>query len=405
MATQLSTAELGGSVQPHSQNSPSEPLRPNPSIILSGPSVIGPTDAEKKKESERQAWFQNAADEVLNIPTTYLSVAVLIVRWHEDVDDMRNGHDDEIRKLTNLFRGRFNYICEQVKLETSKNPQNELNFAISQHIRNYDGPNNLLIVYYTGHGRLDQLPGDERRLELSAASSSLKRKRDKYAATAFWDLAETPLLQSAESDVLAILDCCFASHAHKGYNEGRRTYELLCPINEFAPGPGPRSFTTALIKSLEELLAELKNRNFTTIKLLDKMNTNRNPLSMLHDRLRKGERHVQLAPLEKKNCRANEKSFLSRPPEKAWVKLRFSLKDPELDQNQIEKLARQLAAAFRNSQIGLRKIHWIKMESDSVSTPVSPTVGGTATAFVAARRLRRKSQTQRLEMETSLSPR
>ncbi|CAO2652883.1 Nn.00g022940.m01.CDS01 [Neocucurbitaria sp. VM-36] len=280
-------------------------VAPKSDMIASEACVITPDDIEKKpekiRESERQAWFQNAVNERLNNPTGYQKVAVLVVRWHDEIDGFSKGHNEEIKKLKNLFSDRFRYEYKEVKLETKKKPQNTLNLAIMQHIEEHDGPNNLLIVYYTGHGRLEGPPGGEQRLELSATASARITQKDRYPATAFWHDAESPLLNSAEADVLAILDCCFASHAQKGYVDDRRTYELLAasPMNQTTRAPGPESFTTALTKSLKGLLAEYKNHNFTTIKLCEKMNMHRNPPSMLWDRLHKHERHVQLAPLEK----------------------------------------------------------------------------------------------------------
>lgn len=99
MATQQETEEAQPLTAPR-QSSPSQTtntaVRPNPTVVT-GDSVIRANDTEKKKESERQAWFQNVANEELNIPTGYLKVAVLIVRWHEEVDAFREGHDKEVR--------------------------------------------------------------------------------------------------------------------------------------------------------------------------------------------------------------------------------------------------------------------------------------------------------------------
>lgn len=235
------------------------------------------------------------------------------------------------------------------------------------------------------------------------SNSPPEKKRNSYAATAFWDLAETPLLQSAESDVLAIFDCCYASHAHKGGLENQRTYELLAasPRDRLAYtySPGSKSFTTALIKSLNELLEEFGNRNFTTTKLLDKINTNRNPPSMLWDRLHKHERHVQLAPLEKKFDQVDEKPFVFGDPEKASIKLRFSVKESELNQKQLEDLARQLPVAFEKANVPLRRIDWIKMES-------SISLRGVGTMVIAANKFnhRRKSRTQEEQSGSSSTP-
>jgi hypothetical protein len=50
---------------------------------------------------------------------------------------------------------RLGYTYNEVRLETTgKKPQHMLNSAIHKHIEDNDGPNNLLIVFYTGHGLL-----------------------------------------------------------------------------------------------------------------------------------------------------------------------------------------------------------------------------------------------------------
>ena len=73
----------------------------------------------------------------------------------------------QVTRLTEIFKGKFGYECDIVKLNNSKRPQNQLDAAIQNHRNEYDGPNNLLIVYYTGHGTVVG-PGDDAKLELAA---------------------------------------------------------------------------------------------------------------------------------------------------------------------------------------------------------------------------------------------
>jgi hypothetical protein len=58
--------------------------------------VTTPDDEEKRKESERQACFEGAVKKKLNIPSGYSKVAVLLVRWHESVDEYAGGHAEEV---------------------------------------------------------------------------------------------------------------------------------------------------------------------------------------------------------------------------------------------------------------------------------------------------------------------
>ena len=52
-----------------------------------------------------------------------------------------------------VFEEGFNYKCKLVELNTEKKPQHQLNLAITSFIDEYDGPHNLMIIYYTGHAR------------------------------------------------------------------------------------------------------------------------------------------------------------------------------------------------------------------------------------------------------------
>jgi alanine racemase len=64
----------------------------------------------------------------------------------------------QIRDLKKVFN-RFGFSkSTEVKLHTKNDetPQHTLNAAIMSHIQHNDGPNKLMIIYYTGHGILDK---------------------------------------------------------------------------------------------------------------------------------------------------------------------------------------------------------------------------------------------------------
>lgn len=83
----------------HRNPPPSETIGQSPVAVLDGAPVWPPEDEkekwELKKESDRQTWFQDEANDILDIPNGYLNVFVLIIRWHEDIDEFK-GHDDEV---------------------------------------------------------------------------------------------------------------------------------------------------------------------------------------------------------------------------------------------------------------------------------------------------------------------
>jgi hypothetical protein len=58
----------------------------------------------------------------------------------------------QVDELVTLFNQHFNYKSKIVELDVQKKAQHQLNNAITSFVLDNDGPNNLLIVYYTGHG-------------------------------------------------------------------------------------------------------------------------------------------------------------------------------------------------------------------------------------------------------------
>lgn len=86
-------------------------------------------------------------------PKRYDNVHVLLLRWAED--DL--GTAGEIKDLEKVFRETYHYTteCETIPSDDS---YNTLEYIIT-HFRKIhdssdspDGPNNLLILYYGGHG-------------------------------------------------------------------------------------------------------------------------------------------------------------------------------------------------------------------------------------------------------------
>lgn len=211
----------------------------------------------------------------------------------------------QIGRLEKLVKERLHYDYSQVTLNNIENPQVALNHAVDNHIATHDGTKTLLLIFYTGHGKMRQ---SDKRFQLYAGPFSTREGR--YEATAFWDEAEAPLFGCAiKSDILVMFDCCFAGAAQKGYLERKRIYELLaaCPSLETTPAPGPTSFTNILIDCIECLLSEQENPSFTTTKLREKIlqHPARSARShpVLCDQLYKYdhpmERHVQISPLQK----------------------------------------------------------------------------------------------------------
>jgi hypothetical protein len=87
-----------------------------------------------------------------------------------------------------------------------------------------------------------------------------------------WSSAEHNI-RATKSDVLVIFDCCYAGELERNVrsNLSRRAFEYLAATSAKSTTrkPGPRSFTTALIWALNDLVAAEKR--FTTQELLRKI--------------------------------------------------------------------------------------------------------------------------------------
>jgi hypothetical protein len=154
-------------------------ITPDPNDVLA--------KAELKREADRQTRFQNVANEMLGSPHGYLKVEVLIIRWHESIDEF-DGHTQEVHRrdeisdpltsllirfvlqiarLEEILTKGYGYNCKIARLTNHRDPQIGLNMAILKHIEDHDHQNTLLIVYYTGHGA-QRVDNTKIRLELSA---------------------------------------------------------------------------------------------------------------------------------------------------------------------------------------------------------------------------------------------
>lgn len=112
--------------------------------------------------------------EEMKVPQGYQNVAVLIIKWNEELDQLKTadevGHcipkdlgcvykliSEQVRKLDKLLRQSFNYSTKIVEINIATSPDLQLKKAILKLVCKYNGPHNLLIVYYTGHGSYNEL--------------------------------------------------------------------------------------------------------------------------------------------------------------------------------------------------------------------------------------------------------
>ena len=77
----------------------------------------------------------------------YAAVNVLLISWKDDDTNSAT----EIKQLQTLFKESFNYTTSWYQIP-SKDSQTSLNQLIASFLHNFGGPDNLLIIYYGGHG-------------------------------------------------------------------------------------------------------------------------------------------------------------------------------------------------------------------------------------------------------------
>jgi hypothetical protein len=77
----------------------------------------------------------------------YLAVNVLLLSWRDD--DI--GCAKEVDNLARMFEEHFNYFVWPYKIP-SEESQRLLAVHVSQFLSQFGGPDNLILVYYGGHG-------------------------------------------------------------------------------------------------------------------------------------------------------------------------------------------------------------------------------------------------------------
>lgn len=221
-------------------------------------------------------------------------------------------------------------------------------------MKKYKSPNDLLIVYYSGHGSFNI---EEQFLQLHAKANCDLSSCD-HPAQLNWNNVEKVLIEEGEGDVLIIMDACFAGNLKVSaqYDLGR-AYEVLaaCMDDQTTDAPGPRSFTHALHKTLETLCD--RGSPFTTSELLSEIQSKRlhNPPNRW-SRSANTPRTIRLAPLPKEKP-PSDASYFNVDPVKQYLTLRIELKDgTRPKQAQIQQLARNVSRAVRDSSktTGLR---------------------------------------------------
>ncbi|KAE9969850.1 hypothetical protein EG328_006637 [Venturia inaequalis] len=316
--------------------------------------------------SQHQVRWDSAMCNELELPEGYHSVAVLLIKWRED-DFKKNTSQEEVSYLETLFREKFRYHTKVVDLshdctclEACRcrcSPQDRFDRSVSRFMEKWDAEHNLVIVYYTGHGsHVPESKTSKGYLSLHATAKS-------YHPHVIWDQAEQNFVQSARGDILTIMDSCFAGNVPPAVNRAyENSYEYIgaCHRDRATSSPGDRSFTKALIDSLNHLLDRPSRQPFTTadlVKTIAEQRWRRKEPPFFESRGALADRRIPLAP-QRLPC---EKRYFENTPIPAYLTLRIELKEETLDPDEVEELARKVAKAVRESKIKTRRVDWLRL--------------------------------------------
>ncbi|KAL9084542.1 MAG: hypothetical protein Q9159_005160 [Coniocarpon cinnabarinum] len=214
-------------------------MQHQPVPVVSKPVASGTNTQNHLENFER--FFQDlnkAAKSILpRVSRKYSGVVVLLIRWeYDDLDT-----ETEINDLEQLFRDAYHYRTETY-LIPSIDSTTELEQRLLSFRTTYDTGDNLLVLYYGGHGSLE--PGKQN------AGRSVWHARANGPEKLVWSDLQG-VLERAKSDVVFILDRCYAPSAttSAGSKEG------LWACNSGLPTTcvDDNSFTRHLIEELKTL--------------------------------------------------------------------------------------------------------------------------------------------------------
>ncbi len=164
----------------------------------------------------------------------YTGAFVLLLRWEDD--DL--GTEIELKDLEAVFRNIYHYSTERY-LIPSVDSTTQLEYKLNDFRKAHDNGTNLLIVYYGGHGSLEYNKRPNR--------SIWQAKQNGGPALGWSDLQG--VLERAKSDVIFILDCCFAASAARGTASKEGLW--ACNSEVTTTGVNDNSFTRNLIEELK----------------------------------------------------------------------------------------------------------------------------------------------------------
>ncbi|KAI9740262.1 MAG: hypothetical protein M1834_004840 [Cirrosporium novae-zelandiae] len=261
----------------------------------------------------------------------YSKVACFLMNWVDD--DM--GTNGEVEQLQEIFGTTFGYLTHSFKIP-SQNSQKIATKEISDFVWAHDSPDSLIILYYGGHGE-----ARDNSLIITACETGNDPSMDFEKIML--------LLKKVKSDVLLILDCCFAGKAFTDQPLGRGKFEVLASssANGYSYPPKEKgSFTRIMINTLPSLLADgpfsastLLRKIYHNSHLQDDVRPMYFEQSLFEDEFDDGR--IWLRPKQ-------DNSLLASPPRPISLDVKLKLNLDKNDKNMIGKAMNRLATRLRS---------------------------------------------------------
>jgi hypothetical protein len=177
-----------------------------------------------------------------------------MMSWEEDT----LGVGPEVCALRKVLDLKYGFSVESWTIPASQKSHKHLMQNALDFLNDFDSKDNLFILYYAGHGYINQDRQSTwtwyvRALSTYHSFPNSNSSTEKNSPTVDWSHIQS-LFERALSDVLVLLDCCAAvsSAPRRGHNSGVMETIAACGFEGRAPPPGEHSFTTSLIEVLED---------------------------------------------------------------------------------------------------------------------------------------------------------
>ena len=127
--------------------------------------IVNFKEQDEGDNSNLQVIFSNSiAKGNYKNPSTYKKVAALLLCWEGAFDDLIS----EVEALKDVFEHQYHYesYVERIESKDEHKLQVCINAIVANFVHKRDGRDNLLIVYYSGHGRPGKSFGHLELIEL-----------------------------------------------------------------------------------------------------------------------------------------------------------------------------------------------------------------------------------------------